>query len=397
MRHAATVLLAALVILLQGRPAPAQKADKKTEPRKSESEKTQKLPQVTEILGKNVDQWVAEIRSPDKSKAENAIRTVLLFGPEQSQKAVPVLLKELHSSSFEYPLDVSIRVNACIALGAILGSAKDPDEAQVKDVVKQLKRLLRDNQDIVKYRAAQAAAALGPQARDLLPELLSALKYSPNSWETRQAAALALGRVAWERKKAANPEIIQALATRLKNDKTSQVRLAALQALASLGPPADKTKRFYLEKDVDTVATRDPDQVVRIWAHMTHMILKGDVDATRLKFIGKLVVEGTELQVKLQAIEALGRIGPKAKSQIPRLVEGIDDADKNVTAACILVLAGMGKPAEEAVPRLQKLAKDKQAPEELTHLATEAVAVIEGRTKSKSDTKEKSKAPAGAQ
>src|SRR5713226_1721488 len=87
--------------------APGQKKDKEKPPEKKTT--------ITEIGGKRVDQWISEIPSKDRSKGENALRTVLLFGPDQAYGAVPVILKELKNPKII--LDVSIKVNAVIALG----------------------------------------------------------------------------------------------------------------------------------------------------------------------------------------------------------------------------------------------------------------------------------------
>src|SRR6476661_8072435 len=75
----------------------------KTDPKadsKSKSEMKEKSslkdapPEITEVAGKSLAQWIKEISSKDPSKREAAIRTVLLFGPEQAYQAVPVLLQE---------------------------------------------------------------------------------------------------------------------------------------------------------------------------------------------------------------------------------------------------------------------------------------------------------------
>src|SRR5262249_49160612 len=101
--------------------APGQKKDK---------EKEKKTTLITEIGGKSIAQWIEEIPSKDRSKGENVIRTVLLFHPDVAYPAVPVLIKELKKHNPNGPtVDISIRVNAVIALGVILGEggANDPD------------------------------------------------------------------------------------------------------------------------------------------------------------------------------------------------------------------------------------------------------------------------------
>src|SRR4051812_1132497 len=66
---------------------------------------------VSEIGGRKLKEWVGDISSRDPSKAEAALRTVVLFGPEQAFAAAPVILKELKKHGPETHLDTSVRAN----------------------------------------------------------------------------------------------------------------------------------------------------------------------------------------------------------------------------------------------------------------------------------------------
>src|SRR4051812_12271857 len=48
-----------------------------------------------EIGGKTAEEWIKAIAQPDRSKSVQAMKTILLFGPEKSLPAVPVILSEL--------------------------------------------------------------------------------------------------------------------------------------------------------------------------------------------------------------------------------------------------------------------------------------------------------------
>src|SRR5580698_9173631 len=80
-----------------------------------------------EIAGKSVEQWIKEIHSKDRSKGETAIQSILMFGPERAYEALPVLIAELKRHTSFVTVDVSIRVNATMAVGVILSAAKSPD------------------------------------------------------------------------------------------------------------------------------------------------------------------------------------------------------------------------------------------------------------------------------
>src|SRR6516225_7141660 len=81
--------------------APGQKKDK-------DKEKPEQKTTITEIGGKTIEQWIKEIPSKDRSKGENAIRTVLMFGPDRAYDAVPVLMAELKKHPNVIILDISI-------------------------------------------------------------------------------------------------------------------------------------------------------------------------------------------------------------------------------------------------------------------------------------------------
>jgi HEAT repeat protein len=363
MRRVAIAALVGCALLFQAAPSAAQFKFKGKLPglKKGKTEKksaSQFVPQITEIGGKDLDEWIKEIHASDPSARVNAIRTVLLFGPERAQKAVPALIAELRKHGFSNPLDLGVRTNATLALAGILSSVKDPEPKQVTDAVTLLKRMLTDTQDIVRYRAAQALAQLGPEAKEAVPALRTAIR-DPLNWETREAVATALGRVAVppppaKGKKikltlAERVELVQVvvdLSSRAKLDSSAQVRLAALRSLSVLGPwiraanSPDAEK--VMDKDIGYAAAKDPSKSVQIWANFTLMVVRDKVEPKRVAHVGDLLAKCKQPADRAQAAQALGLMGDKAKSQVPRLVDGLEDPDPGVAAASMVALAQMG-------------------------------------------------------
>jgi HEAT repeat protein len=397
MRTVTVAMLAAWLLLLASSPGPAQKKTDKTTEKKAEEP-----PLLKEIAGKDIDAWIKEIHSKDKSIAENAIRTIVLFHPKLAVKAVPDIISLFKRSGVSAPVDVSLKVNGCIALGDILGPlpAKDRDEKEVADAIIELHKLLKDTQAVVKVRAAQALMCFGPEAKAAIPTLRAALKdtYTPN-WELRKVSALALGRIAFETKKGPtfgpHPEVVADLSRTARSDSSFQVRLAALQALGWLGPPRDMANKAQLEATIDLISKKDVEEEVQIWAHMSHMVIKGKIEEPRVDAIGKMLAS-KHLTVRLKAAQALATVGKDAKSQVPRLIEGISDRDGPVALACILTLGSIGPGAKEAVPSLKKLAASKDSPEALKQVVSGVIDVIEGKIKAKTDGKEEKKGKATA-
>jgi HEAT repeats len=366
--------LCALPLLAAARPALAQKAnDAKPTP-----------PPVEQLGGKTINEWIKELKTAkDPSKVENDIRTILLFGPDAAQAAMPHLLSILRKHSRTTPVDTSVRVNTVIAVGEIIGNSKErPGTNQISEAVTLLTRLLRDDERIVRYRSAVALAQIGPEAKSAISELILASR-DTSTWETRHAAVLALGSVAVDRKNGPPIKVLEALYNGLR-DSATQVRMAAVQSLVRLGPPADKAQRAALERELEPVAKSDPDPTVRIWTHIAIMNFKGQPEDWRLDTIGKML-SSPELTVRTQAAQALADVGKHAKKQVHRLQAALSDPDPFVVGWCIVALARMGRDAGPAIERLRQIAADPQQPEPVKRSAQQALDMIEGRAMNKED------------
>jgi HEAT repeat protein len=362
------LVVAALVSFIFTNNCWAQVAQKNEEPASSET---------LEVGGKTLQEWIAEIGSPDRSKGENAMRTCLMFGPDRAYEALPAIMKVLQTHNASYPLDVSIRVNGAIAVGVIIGMANDPDPKHVQDSVLLMTRLLSDREGIVRYRAAEALGRIGPDAKAAIPKLLEIIE-DPTTWETRLAVCAALGAIAVDEKnQLAPPVAVQSALFKRLSDSASRVRLAAIQSLTFLGKPADPKHNENLIKALGQVAQRDPDATVRIWAVMAIMGC-GEITEPLVTEIAKML-KHKEMSARIQATQALATLGPKAKTSVPALVAALDDRQDLVVLHTMMALARMELWGGPAVPALQKIANDSKRGEVLRRAATQAISTIQGR------------------
>ncbi|MBM4069376.1 MAG: hypothetical protein FJ271_10575 [Planctomycetes bacterium] len=368
-------------------PAAAQKAGTKEKDKKTSEE-----PTLTEFAGKSVEEWIKAIASRDRSKGEVAIQTVQNFGA-RSYEAIPALLAELEKHSPSAPIDISIRVNATMALGNIFNSFDDPQPKHVERAIKVLNRLLNDSQAIVRTQAALALGKLGPAAAPAIPSLLTTLR-DRGTWETRQAAAMALGSVGQDtRKKVPSIDAIVGLGKALGIEPTSAVRLAIVQSLGRLGHGAATSHQKQLIQYLDPVSTtREAEPAVRIWAHMAVMSLANEFSESRLASIAKMLDYHDPL-VRVQAAQALGSCGPKAKSAVLPLTSALKDKQTDVVMTSLWALGRMEGAAMSAVPAIKSVVADPKAPVPMKKLAEMVIDTIEGRTKDKSkdNTKDKTK------
>jgi HEAT repeat protein len=359
--------------------APGQKKDKEKPPEKKTT--------ITEIGGKSIQQWIKEIPSKDRSKGENAIRTVLMFHPDQAYEAVPVIMAELKRK--DIILDISIRVNAVIALGVILGGTNEPDTKVIHDAVTLLIRFLDDGQAIVKYRAAQALARLGNEAKPALPKLI-ALSRDTSTWENRQAATAAIGLIARHEKQVPSDDVFNALLKRL-GDSSSQVRLAAIQSLTWVGSPGNAKQQARLVKDLEKNTSNDKDPTVRIWVHMAIMSIERKIQKKHLNEIIKFLNPKTELPARIQVCQSLATIGPDAanKETVQVLCDALKDPEPSVVYWSMFALARFGKHAQAAVKCLQPIVDDPNQLDAVKATAQQTIDIILGKEKGKEKQKDK--------
>jgi hypothetical protein len=349
--------------------APAQ--EKKKDPAKDKDKESL----ITEIGGKTLEEWIKEINHKDPGRRATAISTGLLFGPDRAYQAMPAILEQLGKLG---GVDVSVRVNGATAIGLILGSAKDPELKHVQQGTRILVRYLTDSQIIVKYRAVQALGRIGDEAKDAIPNILPLMKEATSA-ETRQAAAITLGQLAVDKAKIKGPplNVLQALFTGL-TDASAQVRLASIQSLTWLGAPQDLKAQQALLNSLHPVAVKDAEPSVRIWAHMAIMSITHEITTDHTAPIIKLI-DHPDAPVRLQAAQAIGTIGPKAKAGIPALMNHLTDKEPAVIMLCIWALGRMEDNATIAVSKLDKIMKDMEQPEPLRDAAKEAIKQISGK------------------
>jgi hypothetical protein len=87
--------------------------------------------------------------------------------------------------------------------------------------------------------------------------------------------------------------------------------------------------------------------------------------------------EPRELRVK--AIECLGRLKPSSKEIVTKVISLIDDQDYELRKAAIGALASIGKPAAAAKDRLQAILNDAKEDETIRSLAKKALQEVDPR------------------
>jgi HEAT repeat protein len=351
--------VAACLLVVTGGPAPAQTGS---------SERTSRPP--SEIGGKTLEQWIAEIKHHDPGVRQNAMRAVPFFG-EPAKKAVPALLIILKDT------DASCRVHAALSLSA-LADYVSGDEAQ-KAVQILSERVDNDPQAIVRLHTVMALGSFGPKAVTAIPSLVHRL-HDPNSFELRRAVVNALSSIARNDKFGPDPRAVTAVANLVLQgeEKSGQVRMAAVMALGGMGRPVQE-KEFLLVKQALGRGLKDPDKAVVIWATVALMAVD-HVTEEGLSSVARFL-KGKELLPKVHAAEGLLAMGKEARSRIPDIIDMLDDRDPMAVATAIDVLGRFGSTAHEAVPALQRIMDRKDQTDYFKQAAKSAIDAINGPPK----------------
>jgi len=338
--------------------------------------------------GKTFRDWLREISANDPAVKESAMQAMVIFASEPRylkeirKEAGPLLIGVLNDT---YTTDVSIKVNAALAVGTIGLDEKDMDRG-----VSSLIRQLLDNESIVRMYATSALANIGSDARAAIPSLARMVR-DKASWEIRRSAVLGLTRMAWDKnvkEGGPDPKAFRAL-TEAVGDRCLQVRQEAIKGFIAIGPPLisiDPKKPGSTKADHDNAVKalegllyqRDKStailaRVAVLWIDPPRLNNPQTVDKY-VQEISRFMGPRGESQVRIDAAYALTLIWqfanskrvanpPDPKSFTPKAgwgeaihtaIQNLSDSDDTMICWGCNVLGTMGPAAEKAIKDLEK-------------------------------------------
>jgi len=340
------------------------------------------VPAISRALKENGDQ--ASARAAMEALAEMS---------QSSRDHVSALLEALTHT------DPSIRASAAHALGeigprsraavtALIGALKD-EETNVRcqaelalalidpgagAAVPALIEALRDKDKHVRWVAGKALARIGPGAKAAVPALIEALKDEGEN--VRWMAGYALEEMGSDAR-AAVPALIEAL-----KDEDEGVRAEAAEALAEIDPNVRVAVPVLLKMLEDELRHRrsraaaalgkigpdveaavsafidaSKDKRTHVWGNyaLFKIASRPDTIPTLIEAMGD-----ENGDVREEAADALGRIGPDARAAVPALTKALSDEHEGVRYYAALALAAIGPDAGAAVPALIRALRDEK-------------------------------------
>lgn len=215
---------------------------------------------------------------------------------------------------------------AAIQAVAALGERAAESEP---DAVRQLAEALKDTDREVRRQAFEAVVKVAGNAKAAVPGLTEALKGKDAG--VRAHAAVLLRSVGPDAAEAA-PALVECLAD-------AMVRPDAVAALAAVGKPA-----------VPSLAKGLKDRPTRLGAAQA----LGKIGPDAGEAAPDLVAALADADARAEAVKALGSVG---KPAVPALVKGLDDGNDEVRRSAVMTLGHVGPDAEEAVARIEELAR----------------------------------------
>ena len=322
------------------------------------------------VAGKSIEHWVGELKSPDPTDRELAVKLLRGFGVDAIRKAGGI---RILSPLLDDP-DPGVRVNAIITT-SMVGYEK-PEEAKL--VAKKLAYLIEHTVkgSVIRVHAANALAGVGEEAEKAIPALVAAS--DDPAWETRRAIALALGRAgavvfkdvaispdgvistttkAVERKP--SDQAMRTLANKLLRDPSGAVRAGAGQALVMIGPPRGDAQEYARKARplIEVVVTRlaiEKEASARVWLQLLAIMYDNNQFDAQLKSITDQVNSGDPV-TQGQSLLAIAMLGPKASSSRLAVNKALFDPDPGVAYAAITALLNMGDDGKLSLTELERL------------------------------------------
>lgn len=285
----------------------------------------------------------------DKEQAVvvGAIHTLVEFGPA----VVPATIETLKDPRTAY--------YGCLVLSELGPGAKQ--------AVPALTDILSSPESEVRQEAALALSQIGPAAKSAVPALVKRLGTEQEP-SILLAVIFAIGKIG-EPAAAAVPVI-----ETMRAEGDDQRRVVTAWCLAAIQPDDNDERDRSLQTLID--ALQNPDRRVRIVAaqglldlnpkpadvmpQITQLMRTANEETTRdildtLASLGKdavpaLIEALDDEQVRLQAIQIIGRIGPNASGAVPALIRALSEQDPTTQAEVLFALASIGPQAEAAVP-----------------------------------------------
>lgn len=341
-----------------------------------------------ELATKSLDKLLRECKSIDPAVRDSAVRSIAHFGSD-GKTAIPILITLLADA------DPGIAANALAALRAV---ASDKELKAEKVIVPTLQKILQFGTPAGKANAAMALGVMGANA-DTKPSIKILVEYTlkSTSWEVRKAGAFALGSVAYEKKGGPEMSTVNALAKLVYDDRCAQVRLQALQSLATLGAHRTEaeSQNHVVKHALDYAVRQNRDASEVVWAHTLLSQTVGTKPDAHMGSISAIIQNtNADPTVRANAIMAAGAMCSVPKDVLAKefpkpvvdrlfdqMIGALRDRDDNIAgAACRALATAKDNLTKKHVSTIADYVSDAKLPSFVRVHAAQALGVLGERS-----------------
>ncbi len=370
---------------------PAGQPPATTQPGTPPKDKDKPIEWPKQISGKSLGEWMAEFKSPDPTTRDTAVRIIPGFGPEGRKQASKDLIKLIDDP------DPGVRINAMLTIGQMGYESTADMRAVATAIGSQLKKTVPGS--MIRLHGCRTLASMGPEAFGAMGDVFYVA--DDPAWETRLAVCTTISRIGatlYDDKPPPKvpagtpppPPVVRRHASRAAMDKllykmlkdpASGVRMEATQSLITLGPPYAPTPAAYvtlIRPYLDEITRRIKDEKnadVKIWLYLCQSMYDDRTMDDNIKTVAAMIAAAPDISTRVQALNALGILGPRAKDAGGQVAAALRQTDPDVIAAAIATLAMLGVEGKYYTTDLDRFIKETKD-EGLKKLAEEAVKSI---------------------
>jgi HEAT repeat protein len=316
------------------------------------------LSQAKYVPASFVEALKAAMREEDMGTRASAVQALGLVG-EKAQSAVPLMVRLLEVTKAE---DYYTRQRVVDAIGRIGPGA-------ASSALPTLRKLIKDDNSYVRQAAVSAIGRMGEAAKAAVPDLVFVLN-SPTNDYMRAAAARALGAIG-KNAKDAIPDLERLSGRQTMLGSAAAEALDKIKAdiegtaVAAKPETSGEAKKPDVPPAGPETAGKNPEQSTGPEAPPVAPIQTGlaSLGLSTVSPVGELekVLQHKDLQVRREAVLALGSAGKDAKPVIASLAERLKDDEVTIRRDAAWAIGAIGGEPKEVLPKLTGALKEEPA------------------------------------
>ena len=305
--------------------------------------------------GSAVDRLIATVSAPEAKLRDHAITALGEIG-SPAERSIPELISALMDADIHVRISAehSLRRFGKAALPALIEGLKSEKlqksvipaigelGSEAAGAVGFLSKLLKSKDAALQRETLLALAAIGPEAKSTAPQLVKFLR--DEKCDFRPAAAFALGRMRDEK-------ALPALKKAVNTPGNEVLRMACVWALLQIDPDDKENVTSAIPLLTTSLASEKPE--IRREAAQTLGQL-GPQASPAVPALQRLLGDQDPI-VRRASLIALAEIGPDSLPAITEILRYLTEGEPEMRPIASFALGRIGPAAKDAIPQLKRM------------------------------------------